>query len=779
MDEQRLKQLDAYFRACNYLSVGQVYLKDNPLMLSPLEKSHIKKRLLGHFGTVPGLNLIYAHANRLIQDTNLNMIYIAGPGHGGPAIRANVFLEGVMGEIYPDLSFTLDGIKKFMKEFSWPGGVPSHVSPPTPGSIHEGGELGYALVHAYGAVFDNPELVAICVVGDGESETGPLAASWHSNKFINPQRDGTVLPILHLNGYKIAGPTIFGRMDDASIESFFKGCGYLVRFVEGDDPMDVHKQMWEAHDWAFSEIKKIKNKPGKVEHLTHFPMIVLRTPKGWGGPEYVDGKKVEGTCRSHQVPISDVIDNDEHRKILEEWLLSYRPHELFNEDGSPKPDVLAMVPKKELRIGASPFANGGSLLKELNMPDYRKYAVSVSSPGSVIGEATRVCSEFIRDIFELNQDNFRLFCPDETNSNRLNHVFDVTDRMYLGDIKEGDEKLSSTGRVMEVLSEHLCQGWLEGYLLTGRHGLFPCYEAFAIIVDSMLNQHGKWLKACKELPWRKSIASLNYLLTSHAWRQDHNGYSHQGPGFIETVLQKKGAIARIYLPPDANCLLSVMDHCLRSKDYINLIIAGKQPMPQWLDMKLAEEHCKTGIGKFEFACIGDDGKPDLVFASAGDTSTLETLAAISILHKHFKDIKIRMVNVVDLLTLLPKEEHPHALSEDEFDLLFPQNTPVIFAFHGHPMVIHQIVSRREDIKNFHVKGYIEEGTTTTPFDMVVCNEMSRYHLAMSAMRFVQKSEEDLQSFNEMCENKLREHKTYIHENGVDLPEIANWKWGVS
>ncbi|MCH9631140.1 MAG: Xylulose-5-phosphate phosphoketolase [Chlamydiia bacterium] len=778
MDEKRLKNIDAYFRACNYLSVGQIYLKDNPLMLKPLEKEHIKKRLLGHFGTSPGLNLIYVHANRLIQDTKLKMIYVAGPGHGGPALRANVYLEGVMGDVYPELSFSKHGIKKFMKEFSWPGGVPSHVSPPTPGSIHEGGELGYSLVHAYGAVMDNPELVALCVVGDGEAETGPLATSWHSNKFINPKRDGTVLPILHLNGYKISGPTVFGRMDDETIQKFFEGCGYKVRFVEGDDPMAVHKLMWEAYDWAFSEIKAIKNSVSSSKKLKHFPMIVLRTPKGWTGPKVVDGKKVEGTFRSHQVPVSDVIDNERHKKILEDWLLSYRPHELFDKDAKPNKDLLSILPEKGLRMGASSYANGGSLLRELNFPDFRSYALEVENPGAEIGEATKACGAYLRDIFGRNLNNFRIFCPDETNSNRLTHVFGATERMYIGEVKDSDEKLSATGRVMEVLSEHMCQGWLEGYLLTGRHGLFPCYEAFALIVDSMLNQHGKWLKACKDLPWRKPIASLNYLLTSHAWRQDHNGYSHQGPGFIETVLEKKRSVARIYLPPDGNCLLSVMDHCLKSKNYINLIVSGKQPMPQWLSMKDAEEHCKKGIGRFEFACNDDSSEPDVIFGSSGDTPTQEVLAAIDILREKFPDIKIRMINVVDLMTLMPREEHPHGLENNAFDSLFTKDKPIIFAFHGHPMVIHQLVNGRVSEDNFHVRGYIEEGTTTTPFDMVVFNDMSRFHLASHAISLIPRFKEESSAYTEECKKKLKEHKDYIYEHGEDLPEIINWKWRV-
>ncbi|MCB1085350.1 MAG: phosphoketolase family protein, partial [Chlamydiia bacterium] len=578
VDEKRIAVIDAYFRAANFLSAGQIYLKKNPLLKEPLKGEHIKKRLLGHWGTSPGLNFIYAHLNRLIQDTDADLLYITGPGHGGPALRANVFLEGAMTETYPDLTMDLAGAEKLMKDFSWPGGVPSHVSPPTPGSIHEGGELGYSLVHAYGAVLDHPDLIAVCVVGDGEAETGPLATSWHSNKFINPQRDGTVLPILHLNGYKISGPTVMGRMPDNKLKAFFEGCGYTPIFVEGEDPQTLHKIFWKTLDRAYAEIQK--NKQVISGHAIDWPMIVLRTPKGWTGPKIVDGKQVEGTFRSHQVPLSDVIDNREHLKILEEWMQSYKPEELFDAEGRPNDHLLQLVPKKEKRMGASPYANGGSIMEELQLPDIKEYGVEVPHPGGVMGEATRTLGEFVRDIMKENEKNFRIFCPDETNSNRLNHVFEITGRTYLGDIFESDEALSPDGRVMEVLSEHLCQGWLEGYLLTGRHGLFPCYEAFALIVDSMLNQHGKWLKACLELPWRKPIPSLNYLLTSHAWRQDHNGYSHQGPGFIESVLQKKSSVARIYLPPDTNTLLSVANHCLKSKNYVNLIIAGKQPMPQ-------------------------------------------------------------------------------------------------------------------------------------------------------------------------------------------------------
>ena len=772
IDEKRIELMDAYFRAANYLSAGQIYLKKNPLLKEPLKGEHIKKRLLGHWGTSPGLNFIYVHLNRLIQDTKAKMIYITGPGHGGPALRANVFLEGVMSEIYPDLSMDEWGIEKLMKDFSWPGGVPSHVSPPTPGSIHEGGELGYSLVHAYGAVLDNPDLIAVCVVGDGESETGPLATSWQSNKFINPKRDGAVLPILHLNGYKISGPTVFGRMPDEKLKHFFKGCGYTPRFVEGDDPKILHKTLWETLDWAFGEIEK--NKKGPTDEAVDWPLIIMRTPKGWTGPKIVDGKKVEGTFRAHQVPLSDVIDNKEHMKLLEDWLRSYKPEELFDEKGRPNPDYLTTVPEKALRMGASPFANGGLLMKELKVPDYTKYEVKVPNPGGVIGEATRELGKFVRDIMKENKDNFRLFCPDETNSNRFNHVFEETGRMYLGEILGSDEDLAHDGRVMEVLSEHLCQGWLEGYLLTGRHGIFPCYEAFALIVDSMLNQHGKWLKACQELSWRKPIPSLNYLLTSHSWRQDHNGYSHQGPGFIESVMQKKSTVARIYLPPDANTLLAIGSHCLKSKNMINLIVSGKQPMPQWLPMKEAKAHVEKGASIWEWA--SSKKEPDIIMASAGDTPTLEILAAITLLKKHFPDLKIRMVNVVDIFTLMPHTRHPHGFDRETFESLFTNDKPVIFAFHGHPRVIHELTYARENPHRFHVRGYIEEGTTTTPFDMVVCNQMSRYHLAIEALHRLPEMKSFSGDFISECKQTLERHKSYIYEHGEDIPEVLNWKW---
>jgi xylulose-5-phosphate/fructose-6-phosphate phosphoketolase len=754
--EERLAAIDRFWRAANFLSVGQIYLRDNPLLREPLKPEHIKPRLLGHWGTSPGLSLIYGHLNRLIQDSDVEMIYIAGPGHGGPALRACTYLEGCMTETYPDIGMDEAGLGKLTREFSWPGGVPSHVSPPTPGSIHEGGELGYSLVHAYGAVLDNPNLIAACVVGDGEAETGPLATSWQSNKFLNPERDGAVLPILHLNGYKISGPTIFGRMPREQVEQFMQGCGYQVGWVEGDDPDLVSRSLWETLNWAYAEIAE-----------GHHPMIVLKTPKGWTGPKVVDGMQVEGTFRSHQVPLSDVVEKPEHLQILQNWMEEYRPAELFDEQGKVKPDVLEIVPRAERRMGASPHANGGILLKDLALPDYRPYGIEVTAPGAVTGEATRELGKWLRDVMVENRDNFRVMCPDETASNRLTALFEVTNRMYLGDVLPSDDHLADDGRVMEVLSEHLCQGWLEGYLLTGRHGMFPCYEAFALIVDSMLNQHAKWLKACRELPWRKPIASLNYLLTSHAWRQDHNGYSHQGPGFIESVLEKKATVARIYLPPDANCLLSVADHCLRSRDYVNLIVAGKQPMPQWLTMDQAHAHCSLGASRWDWA--SSPGAPELVLAAAGDTPTLEILAARRLLEKAAPDVRVQMVNVVDLTVLMPKEVHPHGLDERDYIHLFPEKVPVVFAFHGHPRVIDELVYDRPGGR-FTVRGYVEEGTTTTPFDMVVCNRMSRFHLATEAMRLLGRDPDP------KWQETLVEHKKYIHAHGEDLPEIRDWSW---
>jgi xylulose-5-phosphate/fructose-6-phosphate phosphoketolase len=777
ISEERLTLINRYWRAANYLSAAQIYLSDNMLLREPLRPEHIKKRLLGHWGTAPGLNLIYAHLNRLIQDTDAEILYIAGPGHGGPAVRANVWLEGVMTEVYPDLTQDLPGLRKLIRDFSWPGGVPSHVSPPTPGSIHEGGELGYSLAHAFGAAFDSPQLLVACVIGDGEAETGALATSWHSNRFLNPARDGAVLPILHLNGYKIAGPTLFGRMSDERIHAFFRGCGYQVRFVEGDQPEEVHRQLWEVLDWAYHEIRRIQEsaRTKGVHGMPEWPLLVLRTPKGWTCPREIDGKLIEGTFRSHQVPIADPATNPAHLKILEEWLRSYGLEELFEPSGAPKKELLSCVPRPERRMGGSPYANGGLLLKDLTLPDFSKYAAEVPAPGAAALSATRVLGKLLRDIIALNPQNFRLVCPDETKSNRLDAVFEVTGRTYLGELRPGDEALSADGRVMEVLSEHLCEGWLEGYLLTGRHGIFPCYEAFAIIVDSMVNQHGKWLKACRELPWRKSIASLNYLLTSHAWRQDHNGYSHQGPGFIESVMQKKASIARIYLPPDANCLLSVVDHCLRSRDYINLVIAGKQRMPQWLDVKSAIAHCTAGLSEWKWASNGGED-PEVVLAAAGDIPTLETLAAAALLRERTPDLRLKVINVVDLFTLMSHKLHPHGMDDQAFDRLFPPEAPVIFAFHGYPRDIYELIFNRSNPHRFHVRGYIEEGTTTTPFDMVVCNRISRFHLAMEALHSIPRRISASGDLITEWERKLREHKQYIYAHGVDLPEITEWQW---
>lgn len=776
ISEKRLKCLDAYWRAANYLSVGQIYLRTNPLLRKPLALDQIKKRILGHWGTSPGLNFIYAHLNRLIQDTKAQILYVTGPGHGGPALRANVFLEGAMEAIYPKLTRDMSGVEVLMREFSWPGGVPSHVSPPTPGSIHEGGELGYSLAHAFGAAFDHPDLIVACVVGDGEAETGPLAASWQSIRFLHPVRDGAVVPILHLNGYKISGPTLLGRMDEEKLIQLFSGYGYAVHLVSGDDPFTVHRMFWATLDKVYAAIRQIKQQahPHREEYVQKWPMIILRTPKGWTGPKKVDGKQVEGTFRAHQVPVAAFNDHPEHLELLAQWMKSYQPDELFDAEGRPTPAVLSVIPEPELRMGGLPYANGGELLKPLDLPNHLDYMLEVKKPGQVKKEATRELGKLIRDLMKKN-GNFRLFCPDETQSNRLQAVFDVTGRTYLGHILESDENLKPDGRVMEVLSEHLCQGWLEGYLLTGRHGLFPCYEAFALIIDSMVHQHGKWLKACRDLPWRKPIASLNYLLTSHAWRQDHNGYSHQGPGFIESILQKKGSIARIYLPPDANCLLAIADHCLRSCDYINLIIAGKQPMPQWLNKEQAKMHCAQGASIWDWASVRPD-HPDIIFAAAGDTPTLEMLAGVDLLRRAFPQLNIRVINVVDLLTLLPHHFHPHGFDDKAFEALFGTETEVIFAFHGHPRVIHELTYKRPCPHRFHVRGYIEEGTTTTPFDMVVVNEMSRFHLAIAALNHLPQLKSEAGDFIASQKQKLAEHRHYIAEHGEDMPEIQQWTW---
>ena len=780
LSEEELRKMHAYWRAANYLSVGQIYLYANPLLHESLKFEHIKPRLLGHWGTTPGLNFIYVHFNRLIKKQDLNVIYVAGPGHGGPGLVANTYLEGTYSELYPNISQTEEGLKKLFKQFSFPGGIPSHVAPETPGSIHEGGELGYSIAHAYGAAFDNPDLLVCCVVGDGEAETGPLAASWHSNKFLNPVRDGAVLSILHLNGYKIANPTVLSRLSDAELTQLFTGYGYKPYFVEGHEPETMHQLMAHTLDTVIEEIHAIQNaaRAGRSAGLPVWPMIILRTPKGWTGPKIVDGKPVEDTWRAHQVPVTSFISHPDHVRILEEWLSSYRPAELFDGKGKLLQELTELAPSGERRMGANPHANGGLLLKNLVMPDFREYAVKVSKPGTEIAEATRVLGNLLRDVMKRNADstNFRVFGPDETASNRLDALYEVTDKVFMEPILPTDEHLSRDGRVMEVLSEHMCQGWLEGYLLTGRHGFFSCYEAFIHIVDSMFNQHAKWLKVTRNIPWRRPIASLNYLLTSHVWRQDHNGFTHQDPGFIDHVVNKKADIVRVYLPPDANTLLSVADHCLRSRNYVNVIVAGKQPALQWLDMESAIEHCTNGIGIWQWASTDKGNEPDVVMACAGDVPTLETLAAVDLLRQHFTDIKVRVVNVVDLMTIQPSTEHPHGLSDREFDSIFTTDKPVIFAYHGYPWLIHRLTYRRTNHDNFHVRGYKEEGTTTTPFDMTVLNDLDRYHLAGDVIDRVPRLQRVGAHFKQFLRNKLVEHKQYIREHGDDLPEIRDWKW---
>jgi xylulose-5-phosphate/fructose-6-phosphate phosphoketolase len=774
-----IEKINAYWRAANYLSVGQIYLLDNPLLREPLKLEHIKPRLLGHWGTTPGLNFIYVHLNRLIKKHDLNMIYITGPGHGGPGLVANTFLEGTYTEFYPDISQDIQGLKKLFTQFSFPGGIPSHVAPETPGSIHEGGELGYALLHAYGAVLDNPDLIACCVVGDGEAETGALAASWHSNKFLNPKNDGVVLPILHLNGYKISNPTVLARISREELTSLMRGYGYKPWFVEGDDPEIMHHLMAATLDEVIAEIQAIKATAAEgVSFRPQFPMIVLRTPKGWTGPQIVDGIQVEGTFRSHQVPLSELATKPDHVKILEEWMLSYKPEELFDEKGKFREDLAALAPEGNRRMGDNPHANGGMLLKDLEMPDFTQYAVPVSVPGTTEAEATRKMGEFLRDVMKLNSENrnFRVMGPDETASNRLSALFEVTERVFTGEIIQGDEHIATEGRVMEVLSEHMCQGWLEGYLLTGRHGLFSCYEAFIHIIDSMFNQHAKWLKTTLDIPWRRPIASLNYLLTSHVWRQDHNGFSHQDPGFIDHVINKKAEIVRVYLPPDANTLLSVTDHCLRSRHYVNVIVAGKQPALQFLDMDAAVRHCASGIGIWEWASNDMPGEPDVIMACAGDIPTLETLAAVDLLRQYFPELKIRVVNVVDLMTIQSAHEHPHSLSDKDFDALFTADKPVIFAFHGYPWLIHRLTYRRTNHDNFHVRGYKEEGTTTTPFDMVVMNDLDRFHLVMDVIDRVPKLERIGAQVKQIMREKILKHKQYISVHGDDMPEIKKWRW---
>jgi xylulose-5-phosphate/fructose-6-phosphate phosphoketolase len=775
-----LGRMHAYWRAANYLSVGQIYLYDNPLLRTPLTIDHVKPRLLGHWGTTPGLNFIYVHLNRVITSLDVNMIFVTGPGHGGPGVVANTYLEGTYSEIYPDVSQDEAGMKRLFTQFSFPGGIPSHTAPETPGSINEGGELGYSLAHAYGAVFDNPTLVAACVIGDGEAETGALAASWHSNKFLDPGRDGAVLPILHLNGYKIANPTVLARIPASELRELLRGYGYAPHVVEGDDPAIVHEQMAATLDRAMADIREIQSRAraGAATDRPIWPVVVLRTPKGWTGPDVVDGLQVEGTWRAHQVPLSAPRENPEHLKMLEAWMRSYQPEALFDERGRLRDDLASLAPSGDRRMGANPHANGGRLLRDLRMPDFRDYAVAVTEPGAVRAEATRTLGMMLRDIVTLNAEprNFRVFGPDETASNRLTALFEVTNRVFTGEIRPGDDHLAPDGRVMEVLSEHMCQGWLEGYLLTGRHGFFSCYEAFIHIVDSMFNQHAKWLKVTRGLPWRAPIASLNYLLTSHVWRQDHNGFSHQDPGFIDHVVNKKADIIRVYLPPDANTLLSVADHCLRSRHYVNVIVAGKQPEWQWLDMRAAAAHCAKGLGVWPWASNDGGRDPDVVMACAGDVPTLETLAAVDLLRQQVPDLAIRVVNVVDLMTLQPQSEHPHGISDDEFDAIFTLDRPIIFAFHGYPWLIHRLTYRRHNHDNLHVRGYKEEGTTTTPFDMVVRNDLDRFHLVADVIHRVPGLGARASHLTELLEARLRQHDAYIHAHGEDMPEIRNWQW---
>jgi xylulose-5-phosphate/fructose-6-phosphate phosphoketolase len=782
LSNEELQKIHAYWRAANYLSVGQIYLLDNPLLREPLTLKHVKPRLLGHWGTTPGLNFIYVHANRLIKKHDLNMIYIAGPGHGGPGIVANTWLEGTYSEYYPNISEDEEGMQKLFKQFSFPGGIPSHVAPETPGSIHEGGELGYAVSHAYGAVFDNPDLIACCVVGDGEAETGPLATSWHSNKFINPIRDGAVLPILHLNGYKIANPTLLSRIPHEELESLFIGYGYKPYFVEGSEPELMHQKMAATLDTVIAEIKQIQQQARTTGIATRpqWPLIILRSPKGWTGPKTVDGKKTEDFWRSHQVPFAEVRENPEHLKLLETWLKSYKVEELFDDKGIFLPELKALAPLGNKRMSANPHTNGGCVLKDLRLPEFADYAIDVPMPGATIAEATRVQGKFLRDVMKLNMDaqNFRLFGPDETASNRWGSAFEVTDRTWMESTIPEDDHLSVDGRVMEILSEHTCQGWLEGYLLTGRHGFFNCYEAFIHIIDSMFNQHAKWLKTTsQDIAWRRPIASLNYLLTSHVWRQDHNGFSHQDPGFIDHVVNKKSSVIRVYLPPDANTLLSVTDHCLRSRNYINVIVAGKQPAEQWLDMDAAIKHCTSGIGIWDWASNDQaDGEPDVVMACAGDVPTLETLAAVKILRQLIPELKIRVINVVDLMTLSPREEHPHGLPERHYDDMFTTDKPIIFAYHGYPWLIHRLAYRRANHANLHVRGYKEEGTTSTPFDMVVMNDLDRFHLVSDVVDRVPKLRQRAAYVKQQMRDKLINHKLYVEEYGEDMPEIRNWKW---
>jgi len=779
VDRRMLDRIDAYWRAANYLSVGQIYLLDNPLLRERLRPEHVKPRLLGHFGTVPGLNLVYAHLNRVIRERDLEVLYITGPGHGGPGLVANAYLEGTYSEVYPSVTRDLDGLRGLFRQFSFPGGIPSHVAPETPGSIHEGGELGYALSHAYGAAFDNPNLLVACVIGDGEAETGALAASWHANKFVDARRDGAVVPILHLNGYKIANPTVLARIPEDELRRMLEGFGHAVHVVAGDDPTDVHRQMATTLDRVLDEIAEIQataRRSRKPQTRPRWPMIVLRTPKGWTGPQKVDGKPVEDTWRSHQVPMADVRDNAKHLALLETWMRSYRPDELFDEGGGLRAELAELAPRGDRRMSATPHANGGLLLTDLHLPDFRRYAVKVDHPGETSAEATRVLGELLRDVVRGNPSTFRLFGPDETASNRLQAVLEVTDKAWSAERLPVDEHLAPDGRVMEILSEHTCQGWLEGYLLTGRHGLFNCYEAFIHIIDSMFNQHAKWLKTTREIPWRRPIASLNYLLSSHVWRQDHNGFSHQDPGFIDHVVNKKADVIRVYLPPDTNTLLSVADHCLRSRNYVNVIVAGKQSAPQWLSMDDAILHCTRGIGIWQWAGNDGDGEPDVVMACAGDVPTLETLAAVAILREELPDLKVRVVNVVDLMRLVDEKEHPHGLSHGEFDALFTTDRPIVFAYHGYPWLIHRLTYRRTNHDNLHVRGYKEEGTTTTPFDMVMLNDLDRFHLVIDVIDRVPGLSARAGQFRQRMQDRRLEARAYTREHGEDAPDLRDWTW---
>jgi xylulose-5-phosphate/fructose-6-phosphate phosphoketolase len=780
LSDAELGKLDALWRAANYLSMGQIYLLDNPLLRKPLAREHIKPRLLGHWGTTPGLNFLYAHLNRAIREHDLDMIYVIGPGHGGPAIVANAYLEGTYSEVYPNVSPDEEGMKKLFKQFSFPGGIPSHVAPETPGSIHEGGELGYALSHAFGAAFDNPELIVACVIGDGEAETGPLATGWHGNKFLNPARDGCVLPILHLNGYKIANPCFLARIPKAELTKLLEGYGYAPYFVEGHEPELMHRQLAETLDRVVAEIRRIWSDARErgVSQRPAWPMIVLRSPKGWTCPREIDGKLCEGYWRSHQVPMSDM-DRPEHIAVLERWMKSYRPEELFDAEGRLRPELRKLAPEGERRMSANPHANGGLLLRDLKLPDFRDYAVPVAKPGATTAETTRVQGKYLRDVMERNMAsrNFRLFSPDENNSNRWQDVLEVTDRCYVAEILPEDDHLAPDGRVMEVLSEHQCEGWLEGYLLTGRHGFFSCYEAFIHIIDSMFNQHAKWLKVCNHIPWRRPIASLNYLLSSHVWRQDNNGFSHQDPGFIDHVVNKKAEVIRVYLPPDANTLLWVTDQCLRSRNCVNVVVAGKQPAPQWLTIEQAIKHCSAGIGIWDWASNDQGSEPDVVMACCGDVPTQETLAAVELIRRHVPELKVRVVNVVDLMRLQPPGEHPHGLTDAEFDVLFTKDKPIVFAFHGYPWLIHRLTYRRTNHKNLHVRGYKEEGTTTTPFDMAVLNEIDRFHLVNDVIDRVPQLGARAAYFKQAIRDVLIDHKNYIQEHGEDMPEITGWRWG--